>query len=140
MARPGTAEPPSDYFEFCRREYSRMFRTVFSEGSSFAEHNSPFTDERSANNACSSGSRSSALSISCFSSSVVSWYKYRIKSVCVKTFIIGSVFHHLFTQIDQSIPHPSQRRVNANPCAVRNFLKAHLQIVPHNEYMLLFVR
>src|SRR5690606_38325313 len=83
-------------------------------------------------------SRRRARLIWLFSSSVVSWYKYLIKSVWVNVFIIGSVFRHFLAQIDQRISHPAQSRINTDACAVGDFLKSHIKLVPHNEHVLLF--
>src|SRR5690606_1858994 len=79
-------------------------------------------------------------SISLFSSSVISWYKYLIKSVWVNVLIIGSVFHHFLAQINECISHPAQSRINTDACAVGDFLKTHIKIVPHYQHVFLFLR
>src|SRR5688500_1756259 len=85
-------------------------------------------------------SQINALSISVFSSSVVSRYKYLIRSVWVNVFIIGSVFCHLLAEVDQRITHPSQRSINTYTSAGRNFLKTHIKIMPHDEHLFLLNR
>src|SRR5258706_14255413 len=93
----------------------------------------------SLNCSCSSESQIRALLISVVSVAEVSWYKYRIRSFWVKVFVIGNIiFDHFLSQVDQCIPHPSEGRVDAHAGAVRNFLEAHLQKVPHDQHLLLF--
>jgi hypothetical protein len=77
-----------------------MFSTVALDGSSEASFIEVIIAVNSENNLINSLSQINALSISFFSSSVVSWYKYLIRSVWVKVFIIGSVFHHFLTQVN----------------------------------------
>src|SRR5690606_12019908 len=86
----------------------------------------------------SSVSVSRALLISCSSFSVVSWYRYLIRSSWVKVFIIGKmVCIHFFSQVNECVTHPAQSCVNAHPGAIGNFLKTHFQIMPHNQHLLL---
>src|SRR5687767_4654696 len=95
---------------------------------------------RSLYSACNSESHLSALLISLDSSSEVSWYRNLIKSFWVKIFIIGYFrLNHFLSQVDQGVPHPSQRRVYAHTCAVCDLLEAHLQVVPHDQHLLLLL-
>src|SRR5215216_4394746 len=100
-----------------------MLSTVLGDGSIWASSIPRFISRNSWQSVCNSLSQTSALSISFVSSSVVSRYKYLIRSVCVKVFIIGSVFDHLLAQVDQRIPHSSQCRIDAHACAIGNLLK-----------------
>src|SRR6185503_14733873 len=108
-----------------------MLRTVADEGCSRAVSSCFLVAINSLNCSCNSESPIRALLISVVSVAEVSWYKYRIRSFWVKVFVIGNIiFNHLLSQVNQRIPHPSQRRVDTHTGAVSNFLKAHLQKVP----------
>src|SRR5690606_11927984 len=86
----------------------------------------------------SSESVSRALSISRSSFSVVSWYRYLIRSSWVKVFIIGKmVCIHFLSQVNECVTHPAQSCINAYPGAICNFLKTHFQVMPHNQHLLL---
>src|SRR5690349_21884319 len=117
-----------------------MLKIVDSEGCSAALSRSLRAAQTSLYKAFNLPSRTSARSISFFSSSVVSRYKYLIKSVWVNVFIIGSVFHHFLAQIDECVSHPAQSRINTDACAVGDFLKTHIKVVPHYQHMFLLFR
>src|SRR5690606_2020946 len=88
----------------------------------------------------SSESQRRALLSSLSSFSDVSRYKYLIKSCSVNVFVIGSGFYHFLSKIDKRITHSAQCGVYADSRAVGNFLKAHLEIVSHDQDLLLFIR
>src|SRR5688572_31344126 len=106
-----------------------MFSTVAGEGSNCALSKSFLRASMDTYSSRNSVSVSSALLISCSSFSVVSWYKYLIRSFWVKVFIIGKmVFNHFLSQVDERITHSSQRSVDADICPLSDFLKTHFQI------------
>src|SRR5690606_3714664 len=103
-----------------------MLRTVCDEGSRTASSIIFFMALSSLYSARSSESQRRALLSSFSSFSDVSWYKYLIKSRSVNVFVIGSGFCHFLPKIDERVPHPAQRGVDAHAGAVRYFLKTHL--------------
>src|SRR5258706_14347416 len=104
-----------------------MFSILAGEGCNRTVSSWLLVADNSLNCSCSSESQIRALLISVVSVAEVSRYKYRIRSFWVKVFVIGNIiFDHLFSQVDQRVPHPSQRRVDAYAGSASNFLETHL--------------
>lgn len=47
------------------------------------------------------------------------------------------VFCHFLSQVDKGVSHAPQGCIDGNACAVGYFLKAHLQIMSHDEHLFL---
>ncbi len=47
------------------------------------------------------------------------------------------VTKHFFPQVNECVAHAAQCGVDAHPGAVGNFLEAHLQVMAHNQHLLL---
>src|SRR5687768_7871108 len=106
-----------------------MFNTVAGDGSNCASSISFLRANMDMYMTRSSLSVSSALLISCSSFSVVSWYKYLVRSFLVKVFIIGKmVFDHFLSKVNKGVPHSTECGVNTYSGASGNFLKTHFQI------------